>query len=64
LIHIQGVSQKFPRGIPWGYDLFSKYLPQKNFKKWYDIGTNIFEREVDPFVDKLLKEYSLDVKKY
>jgi len=33
-------------------------------KKISDIGANIFEREVDPFVDKLLKEYSLDVKKY
>ena len=33
-------------------------------KKISDIGANIFEREVDPFVDKLLKEYSLDIKKY
>ena len=33
-------------------------------KKISDIGANIFEREVDPFVDKLLKEYSLDVLKY
>ena len=33
-------------------------------KKISDIGANIFEREVDPFVDKLLKEYSLDVEKY
>ena len=35
----------------------------KNIKKRYDIGATFFEREVDPFVDKLLKEYSLDVKK-
>ena len=33
-------------------------------KRISDIGANIFEREVDPFVDKLLKEYSLDVIKY
>ena len=33
-------------------------------KRISDIGANISEREVDPFVDKLLKEYSLDVKKY
>ena len=35
----------------------------QKIKKRYDIGATFFEREVDPFVDKLLKEYSLDVKK-
>jgi len=35
----------------------------KKIKKRYDIGATFFEREVDPFIDKLLKEYSLDVKK-
>ena len=33
-------------------------------KRISDIGAHISETEVDPFVDKLLKEYSLDVKKY
>ena len=35
----------------------------KKIKKWYDIGAFFFEREVDPFVDKLLIDYKLDVKK-
>ena len=35
----------------------------KKIKKWYDIGALFFEREVDPFVDKLLIDYKLEVKK-
>ena len=35
----------------------------KKIKKWYDIGAFFFEREVDPFVDKLLIDYKLEVKK-
>ena len=35
----------------------------KKIKKWYDIGAIFFERESDPFIDKLLIEYSLKCKK-